>query len=144
MNTDTIIPVIREELDVKKRTVDTGTVRVCKTVRTNEVVAEQPLIEEDIVIERVPVNRSAESIAPVRHEGDTTIIGVYEERLVVVKQLFLKEEIRLTRRKTEKRTTQSIELREEEVTITRAATGANNLKREGENAAAGSTPPESP
>jgi stress response protein YsnF len=80
----------------------------------------------------------------VRHEGDTTIIGVYEERLVVVKQLFLKEEIRLTRRKTEKRTTQSIELREEEVTITRAATGANNLKRDGENAAAGSTPPESP
>ena len=36
----------------------------------------------------------------------------------MVKQLFLKEEIRLTRRKTEKCTTESIELREEEVTMT--------------------------
>ena len=47
----------------------------------------------------------------------------------MVKQLFLKEEIRLTRRKTESAPTESIELREEEVTITRAATGADNLKR---------------
>ncbi len=41
----------------------------------------------------MPVGRVVDEAPAARAEGDTTIIPVVEERLVVVKQLFLVEEI---------------------------------------------------
>ena len=46
----------------------------------------------------MPFAQIVEGEVKTRTEGDTTIIPVVEERLIVTKELVLKEEIRITRK----------------------------------------------
>jgi len=57
---------------------------------------------------------------PVRHEGNTMIIPLLEEVLVVEKRLMLREELRVTRTQTEFHAPQQVTLRREEITVDRA------------------------
>src|SRR4051812_20472751 len=52
-----VVPVIAEELAVGRRAVESGRVRITKQVRERREVVDQPTVTEDVVIERVPVNR---------------------------------------------------------------------------------------
>lgn len=116
---DTTIPLIAERFEViGTREVETARVRISKRVVEVEQAAELPLRRDDVEIERVSLNRVVEQAAPIRHEGDVTIVPVYEE--VLVKQLVLKEELRITRRSsTEPRASERVLLRREEIEITR-------------------------
>lgn len=115
------IPVVREELQIGKRTVDTGRgVRVHKTVSEEVIRIDEPLAQQGLEIERVPVNAWVEGPAPVqRQEGDTLVVPVLEEVLVVEKRLRLKEEIRITARATVRHATEQVVLRSEQVSIER-------------------------
>ena len=62
----------------------------------------------------------------MREEGDTTIIPVIEEVLVVEKRLFLKEEIRIRRTQTTQLHEETVTLRREEVVIERDAAGPSS------------------
>ena len=62
------------------------------------MLVHEPSMQEDIQIERVPVNRWLSEPASVRYEGDIMIIPVMEEVPVVEKRLRLKEELRVTKR----------------------------------------------
>ncbi len=115
----TIIPVVEEKVVIAKEEKITGRVRIEKHVYEETAVVEEPVTHEQVDVERVPVNRPVESASGIRQEGDTTIIPVYEEVLVVKKQLVLKEEIRVTRRSTTHRDQQEITLRGEEVIVER-------------------------
>jgi len=55
----------------------------------------------------------------IRHEGDTTIIPVLEEVLVVEKRLILREELHIIRRREEHRDPQKVTLRKENVEVER-------------------------
>ena len=118
-----VVPVVAEEIEVGKRVVETGRVRVRKTVRTTEKVVDEPLIREEVDVERVPIGRVVEGPVANRQEGDTLVIPILEEVLVVEKRLMLKEELRITRRKVEHRAAQTVSLRTEEATIERAGPG---------------------
>ena len=113
------IPVIREEAVVRTREVERGGVRVHKTVNEREEVVEQPTMREDVDVERVAIGRVVDTIPEVREEGDTLIIPVLEEMLVVEKRLVLKEEIRVTKRRTTETEQARVVLSEEQVTIER-------------------------
>jgi stress response protein YsnF len=78
-----------------------------------------PLRTDRTEVTRVPVGRWVESPVPVRQEGDTTIVPVLEEVLVVEKRLMLKEEVRITRYREQRLEQQRITLRSEEVTVER-------------------------
>jgi uncharacterized protein (TIGR02271 family) len=112
-----VVPVLGEELKVGKRTVETGRVRVSKHVREEEQVVETPLIRESVDVERVAVNQMVEGPQAVRQEGDTTVIPVVEEVLVVEKRLMLKEEVRVTKRRAEVQEPVRAAVRREEVKI---------------------------
>lgn len=112
-----VIPVVEETLAVGTRQVSTGGVRLTKRVHEREEVVDQPGFREEIHVERVPVDRLLDEPAQVRQEGDTTVIPVMEEVLVVEKRLVLREEIRVTRRREEVRSPQSVTLRREEVLV---------------------------
>lgn len=114
-----IIQLAEETLRVGKRTVERGQVRVIKRVSERQETVDQPLLREEVAVERVPVNQIVEQAAPVRYEGDTTIIPLYEEVLVFEKRLMLVEEVRVTRRQTEHRDPQTVTLRREEVVVER-------------------------
>ncbi|MBC8077906.1 MAG: YsnF/AvaK domain-containing protein [Chloroflexales bacterium] len=115
-----VVPVLEETLDVQKRTVATGVVRVHKTVREREEVIDEPLLREQVDVERVGINQVVAQAPEVRREGDVLIIPVLEEVLVVEKRLLLKEEIRISLRKGEFHSPQTVTVRSEEITIERS------------------------
>jgi Domain of unknown function (DUF2382) len=58
------------------------------------------LFKEEIDVQRVPVNRVLDRPVETRVEDGVTIIPVMEERLKVEKQLILREEIRIVKKRT--------------------------------------------
>lgn len=124
-----IVPISEETLQVGKRIRETGRVRIHKHVQERTEVVDEPLLREDVEVERVAVNRVLTAAPEVRYEGDVMVIPVVEERYVVHKQLILKEELRVTRRRTEHRAPQEVTLRKETVEIERLPAGADRLDR---------------
>lgn len=119
-----VIPVVAEELILGKREVETGRVRVTKLVHEEERVVDQSLASEEVTVERVPVNRVVQGPVEVRQEGETMIVPLLEEVLVVEKRLTLREEVRITRRRSETHRPQTVTLRKEDVKIDRIPASA--------------------
>jgi stress response protein YsnF len=65
----------------------------------------------------VPIERLVEEAIPVRYEGDTMIVSVLEEVLVVEKRLMLKEELHIRKRRVERHQPQCVTLRHEEARV---------------------------
>jgi len=82
-----------------------------------------PLLKEHVDIRRVTVGRDIDDFPAIRYEGETTIIPVVEEVLVVERRLRLKEEIHITRRREREQHQQNVTLRREEVELERLGTG---------------------
>lgn len=114
-----VIPVVAEELNVGRRSVEAGRVRVKKVVQEHQEVVDEPVFAEEVVVERLPVNQVVQTAPEPRQEGDTMVFPVLEEVLVVERRLMLKEEVRVTKRVTEAREPQTVTLRSENVTIER-------------------------
>jgi uncharacterized protein (TIGR02271 family) len=114
------IPVVEESARIEKRTHETG--RVVVHVEPRDVVqsVDVPLVEERVDVRRVPVNRFVDGPVPTRQEGDTTVVPVMEEVLVVEKRLMLREEVHVTRRRVTSHERQDVTLRREEVRVLRA------------------------
>jgi uncharacterized protein (TIGR02271 family) len=116
---EVVIPVAEERPVIRTRKVETGRVRITKTVASHEEDIDEPLVEETVEVERVAIHRPVDQPPPVRYEGDTMIVPVFEETLVVEKRLVLKEELRITRRRAESRRPRRTTLRHEEVSVER-------------------------
>jgi len=115
-----VIPVIAEELNVETHRVDRGRVRVNKRIESHEEVVDTPLVREEVVVERVPINTLVEGEAPaIRDEDGVLIIPLVEEVTVVEKRLLLREEVRVSRHRTTTSTPQTVVLRREVVDIQR-------------------------
>lgn len=113
------VRVLEEELRVGKRTVETGATRVEVHVSEVEQLIEEPLVKETLEVRHVAVDRFIEHPAQTRIEGDTTVIPIMEEVLVVEKKLRLKEELHITRRQETVTQTQKETVRKEEATVER-------------------------
>ncbi len=91
------IPLVQEVPTIEKRAVESGRVRVRTFVEdvNAEVVAR--LSRDEIKVERRPVEQEVEQAPAPRHDGDTLILSLVEERPVVVKRLFVVEELHIRR-----------------------------------------------
>lgn len=116
---EVVVPVIEETLQLEKRRVEAGGVRVRKVVNEREELVDEPLMREEVQVRRVPVGRVVDGPVPVRHEGDTMIIPLLEEVLVVEKRLMLKEELHVTKGEVETHRPQRVRLRREEAVVER-------------------------
>ena len=92
------IPLVEERLSIAKRQVESGRVRVHVTVEERQETITEQLLHDDLQIERVPRNVRLTEVPHVRLEGNTTIVPVVEEVVVVEKALMLVEEIHICRR----------------------------------------------
>jgi stress response protein YsnF len=115
----TTLPVIEERAVVHKRKKVTGAVRVRTVVHQEEQHVREALATEQVEVERVPMERWVEAPVPVRQEGDTTIISLHEEVVVVEKRLRLTEEVRITRKRSTDRAEERVTLRREEAVVER-------------------------
>ena len=113
------VPVVEERAVVRKRKKVTGAVRVRTLVREDERLVDEPLAAERVEVERVPVDRWVEAPVPVRQEGETTIVTLHEEVVVVETRLRATEEVHLVRRRATRRAPQRVTLRREEAVVER-------------------------
>lgn len=115
------IPVVAEEAVLHKRTVETGRLRISKSVETENCLLEESLRHEELQVERVPCRTEVDPAHPpqARQEGDVTVIPVLEEVLVVEKRLVLKEELHVRRVVHEEPHSVPVTLRREQVTVER-------------------------
>ena len=120
-----IIPIIEEKAVFGKKIVETGKVIISKRVSEHEETIDQPLLHEEVSVERVAVNEFVDAPPEIRHEGDIMIIPVIEEQLVVTKRLFLIEELHVRKQVVESRQPQRITLLKEEVEVKRSAASEN-------------------
>jgi uncharacterized protein (TIGR02271 family) len=116
-NIEMVIPVIEEEVEVARQDVERRRVRIAKSVHEREVIIDQPLTQEHVDVNRVVVNRMVDEAPAVRYEGDTIIMPVLEEVVVVDIRLMLREEVHVTRRRVETHEPQHVTLRREEVSV---------------------------
>ena len=121
------IPVTEEKLEVGKEKVESGKVHISKKVYEEEEIVDVATQRDKLSIERVAVNKIIDSPPPaIRHEGDKTIIPVFEEVTVVEKRLLLVEEVHISKRTKEEHTQQKIKLRKEEVIVDRSKSDSTN------------------
>ena len=114
----TTIPVLEEQIFITKEVVESGKVRISKTVQDITEMVNMPITHEEHDVKRVPVNKIITSPPPaMRHEGDTIIIPVLREELVVQKRLILVEEVHVTKRKIKNTIQQPVTLLKEQVVV---------------------------
>lgn len=121
---------VEERLRVRTETHEAGRVRAHRTVSEERRIVDEPLQRERVTVERVPIGTYADVPQDVRQEGDTTIIPVYEEVLVVEKRLVLKEEVRLVRHRDEVHAPQEVVLRTAHVEVERLPAAAEPASEE--------------
>ena len=91
--------------------------------------ADLELRSGEATIERVRIDRVVDAAPAIRQEGDTIIVPVLEEIMVVEKRLLLKEEIHIRRQQIVQHLRQPVRLRSEEVSLERQPPPiCNNIK----------------
>ena len=114
-----VLPLLAEEIAVSKQVVETGRVQVTRVTREREQLIDELLAHQTVEIERTPMARHVEAMPAIREEGDTVVIPIVEEVLVIERRLLLKEEIRVRRERTTERHQESVILRHHEAVVTR-------------------------
>ena len=114
-----VLPLLGEEIAVTKHLVETGRVSVKRVTRVAAEPIAETLARETIEVTHEPIGREVESLPPIREEGDTLVIPVVEERLVIQRRLFLKEEVRVRRVRTCGVHREDVPVRHHEVVISR-------------------------
>ena len=111
--------LIQESLQVDKQWVEAGAVVIRKTVENRTETVPVTLGYEEVQVERVPVHRvlaDGEEVAP-RQEGDTLVIPVVQEELVVIKRRVVREEIRVSKQRGVRQEQVSDVVRSEQIAV---------------------------
>jgi uncharacterized protein (TIGR02271 family) len=117
---DEPLVLAEEQLQVEKRVVERGRVVVRTHVETREELAEATLRQEGVVVDRVPVGRPVDARPGIREEDGVLVVPIMEERLVLTKQLFVKEELHVRVEARTETFRQPVLLRSERAEVTRA------------------------
>jgi uncharacterized protein (TIGR02271 family) len=113
------IPVVEETLEIHKRVVQGGGVRVRAVTDLVEEIARIQLEHDRVEVTRVPVDRVVDAAPEIRTEGDVTIVPVLEEVMVTTKRLLLKEELRIRRHPTTETVEAPVTLRKQRAVVER-------------------------
>jgi stress response protein YsnF len=113
------LPIVEESVSVRKKKRVSSKIRVRTRVIESAHTVDEPLVCETVNVERRAIDRWVEGPVPVRQEGDTTVISVMEEVVVVQKRWKVVEEIRLTKRESIRHEPQQVTVRRTEATVER-------------------------
>jgi stress response protein YsnF len=123
----TVLPVVREDLEVGKREVDLGTVRVFSRTETRPVEEQVQLHEERAEIERRAVDRPATEADLKAFEGGSIEIHETAERAVVSKTARVVEEVVVGTEASTRTETISDQVRNTVVEVDKTGTSGNAM-----------------
>ena len=118
---EAVIRLAAETLNVGKRVVETGRVRVRRTTTERLEKIKVPLSVETVEIRRVPIGKPIKRKPRVRETANEIIIPVVEEVLVVARRLVLKEELHIRKVRSTENHVEQVRLRQQNVTVDRVA-----------------------
>jgi stress response protein YsnF len=127
-SSDQTVPMHAEEISVSRQQVSGDTVQVSTITRDEERLVDEQLTHERIEVERVPIGRPVDAVPPVREEGDTTVMSVVEEIIVIKRRLILKEEVRIRRVRMTEHHRETMLVRKQDAVITRTEAGLPAVK----------------
>lgn len=107
------------EWEVVERDEAAGRVRLTRIVRQREEVIDEPLLQDEVSVRRVPVGRTVDGPLESRYEGDTLVIPVMREELAVERRWVLVEELHVTRRRGEERRPEHVRVESRDVRVQR-------------------------
>jgi uncharacterized protein (TIGR02271 family) len=116
---DNKLKLYAEAIDIEKESVKTGSVLVKKHTILSDKDIDYDLMDENAFIETIPKGTRVFAMPVTRVEGDTTIIPIVEEVVFTEKRLFLKEEIRVTRKRATHHFHDTVSLRHQEAVVSR-------------------------
>ncbi len=119
----TVLPVVREDIEIGKREVDLGAVRVFTRTETRPVSEQVQLREEHADIERRAVDRPATEADLKAFEGGSIEVREMAERPVVSKTARVVEEVVVGKKATTRTQTISDQLRNTVVDVENSAAG---------------------
>jgi uncharacterized protein (TIGR02271 family) len=114
-----VVPIIEEHVRLDRAPIESATVQLRKHIHERQEVIREPVFHEEVEVERIPVNKIAEGPVSSRYDGDTLIIPLVEEVVVVEKRLKITEELHIRKRRTESQSETPVTLRREEVEVER-------------------------
>lgn len=121
-----VLPIHAEGIIVSRRQIEKALVRAARTTHLSEQAVQEEVTHEHVEVRRIPMDRIVTAVPPTRQEGDTTILSVVEEVVVVERRLVLREEVHFRRiRKTETHS-ETVSLRKQSVTVTRTDLQSGN------------------
>ena len=129
----TVLPVVREDLEVGKREVDLGTVRVFSRTETRPVEEQVQLHEERAEIERRAVDRPASEADLKAFEGGSIEIHETAERAVVSKTARVVEEVVVGTEENTRTETISDQVRNTVVEVDKSGASGNAMPGMGGN-----------
>jgi uncharacterized protein (TIGR02271 family) len=115
-----VVPILAETVHIEKERVETGRVRLHKTVHVESQTVD--VQQQQVQVQRVAVNRYVDEVPSVRYEGETMIVPVVREELVVTKRLLLVEEVHVHQQTVTTHSSQTVELQREELHYERIMT----------------------
>ena len=118
---ETLEPVVRE--------VERGSVRIHKRVENVPSELTVEAAHDEVVVERVPVDRQVDAAPEPWQDGETLVIPVVEEVLVVEKRLVVREEVRITRRRVTAAVPVTETVRREVIEVEEPALGEGLVER---------------
>ena len=121
---EAVLRLSAEEVSVARRAVQ-GRVQVHVHTVARQHAVDEALTHERVEIERVAIGRPVDAIPPDRQEGDTTVISVVEEVVVIHRQLVLREEVRMRRVRVTERHRETVSLRVQEAVVERSGLPAD-------------------
>ena len=115
-----IIPVINEELHIDKEVIESGKIRIIKKINEEKSTVEVPLKHTEVSVERKPMNQYVnEHHQAIRYEGDTMIVSVLKEVVVVQKKILLVEELHINKTQKQEAHTEEVTLKSESISVER-------------------------
>ena len=113
------IPIVQERAHLEKRVVPTERITVRTKVTESVERVEADLTHEDVEVLRVTKNVLINAVPAVREENGVMIYPVVEEKLVVERRLFLREEIHIVRRARTEHVVQEVSVLHSEPVVER-------------------------
>src|SRR6478672_7622396 len=81
------LPVVEETVNLEKKTIETGRVKISKAVNVDTETVNLLQVQEEVQVERIPINEFVQTPPPpLRYESDTIIIPVLREVMVTEKR----------------------------------------------------------